>query len=440
MTVKVDQTPLWVGAGAALPPSLSLKKQLTFEDAYEETYRLWAERDGVLLVPRNIVNLEGVEDRMVLRTPYPFKSTFKPRDDDQARAVEKSVNYLLKNRNHVLSAPTGKGKTAMAMEIIARIQQPTLVVVHKADLYDNWIEDAGKFLGLAPEDVGMIQGDNVSIKPLTLGMIQSLMKPGRYPESVYQSFGFVIWDECHRVGADKFAESAWNLPARKRLGLSATPKRKDGKSNVIEAHIGPVAVTISKADLTPKVYVLQTEWMPPVIQRNGQWVKFPFKAGRTMKANKSMAEDMNRNELIVDLIGMAYRKNRKVIFLTDLLSHIELVGKSLTKQVPGSRIGKYVGGLTTKQREVAASKQVILSTYKMASEGTNIPSMDTCVLGLPRADVVQMVGRILRKHDGKKEPVVFDLVDVGHKLFIDYHKARMKWYRSIGAEIEYVGT
>lgn len=441
MTEKLKETPLWVGAGAALPPSLSLKKRLSRVDRYDEPYSLWEERGGELLVPRNMVEFgPDTEDRRVEYKSSDFASSFKPRGEDQAHAVEKSVRYLKKGRNHVLSAPTGKGKTAMAMEIIAQISQPTLVIVHKADLYDNWLEDAKKFLGLDPDEIGVIQGDNVRIRKLTLGMVQSLMKPNRYPRSAYEAFGFVIVDEVHRIGAEKFSGAMWNLPGKYRLGLSATPDRKDGRMDVIEGHIGPVAVKISKADLTPKVVVVSTPWKSPVVRKKGRWVKFPYRAGRTMGANKSMAEDMNRVDMIAHLIKLAHEKERKVLFLTDLLVHIDLVRQSLTKQVPQAKIGVYVGGLSKTERALAACRPVILSTFKMASEGTNIPAMDTCILGTPRSDVRQVVGRILRLHDGKKSPVVIDLLDSDHGLFVQYYRSREKWYRSIGAKIVFAGV
>jgi len=89
-----------------------------------------------------------------------------------------------------------------------------------------------------------------------------------------------------------------------------------------------------------------------------------------------------------------------------------------------------------KQREMAKIKPVILATYAMASEATDIPWLDTCVLAAPRADVVQIVGRIRREYEGKHDPVVLDLVDTDSKILTNYAKKRMKWYRSLGCEIK----
>jgi superfamily II DNA or RNA helicase len=72
----------------------------------------------------------------------------------------------------------------------------------------------------------------------------------------------------------------------------------------------------------------------------------------------------------------------------------------------------------------------------MASEATDIPWLDTCVLAAPRANVVQIVGRIRREYPDKKEPVVLDLVDVDSTVLRNYAEARMKWYKSLGAEVK----
>ena len=741
----IAEPALWIGAGASYPASLSLKRKLTEIDSFDEEYRLWQERGGRLLVPRNLAKV-GPEtvDRMSDGTIHTaFESSFVARDADQAEAVAKSVQLLKAGRNHLLVAPTGTGKTVMGLAIAAKLNKPTLILVHKQDLFDSWVEDAKNILGLYPKDIGLIQADVCNVKSLTIGMVQSLAKVKRYPSSAYRAFGLVIADECfhpshellteegwkpvasitkadrvvafdpttsacrlenvertvlnhfdgnlvalkgnkidllttpgheqpirrkraegwvsdritmgdlkphsriqlpvagvvegdgqlsamerlaiafhddgtvlrrtstgvthrfmfrrsrkwerltslldtagieykcsinnrgdravwfklphelpktfdwydplvsgarneaflneliewngwiasdksgafygqgqaqrssvekvqtiaqlagysanlaeykakgrathirvrwrskqcwieangvkreevpycgpvycvtvasgnvltrrngvisvsgncHRLAADVFSQCMWNLPARYRLGLSATPVRKDGRTKVLTAHIGPPMVEIRRQNMVPKVLPVRTGWNPPYIKRNGSWVPFPYRPGRTMGAAKSMAGDMARNELIVHLTYEAYQKDRKIMVFSDLRDHLETLRLLLTRQVMSSKIGLYVGGLSEKQREKAAGCPIILTTYKMASEGTNIPDTDTCVLGTPKADVVQAVGRIRRIVEGKKQPVVFDLVDVGHQLFVDYYRARCKWYQSINAPI-----
>jgi len=86
--------------------------------------------------------------------------------------------------------------------------------------------------------------------------------------------------------------------------------------------------------------------------------------------------------------------------------------------------------------ELSHTKQrrVVLGTYKMCSTGTDVPRWDTLVMATPRADVKQAIGRVLRSVQGKKQPVIFDLVDK-NAIFQGFHLARLKQYYSVNAEV-----
>ena len=98
----------------------------------------------------------------------------------------------------------------------------------------------------------------------------------------------------------------------------------------------------------------------------------------------------------------------------------------------------YTGNLKERkrQRDQAKAKPVILATYAMASEATDIPWLDACVLATPRSDVVQIIGRIRREYPDKKQPVVLDLVDDDSRIFKAYWVKRYRWYKSLGCEIK----
>ena len=70
--------------------------------------------------------------------------------------------------------------------------------------------------------------------------------------------------------------------------------------------------------------------------------------------------------------------------------------------------------------------------------GTDIPALDTAILADPRSDVEQVVGRILRVHPSKKDPVVLDLVDQDSPVFAGYANKRNRWYRRERASVKTV--
>ena len=314
------------------------------------------------------------------------------------------------------------------------------MILNKEDIFDQWFEAFGKVSKLTKDDIGVIKGDicRVQDKPVVLGYIQSLCKDGRYPSWVYDYFGFVIWDEAHRAGADKFSETAWKFPALLRLGLTARVKRGDGRDAVVTSHIGPVRVQAQQAALPFKVITVETGWRVPRFKNhNGDIQQVRHSPGKTMHIVKAMASDPRRNDLIAKYAAKAFEKGRCIIVFSDTLLHLERLYDLLIKHgVPRKEITQYVGGLTKDERDKAkAEGRVKLATYKMASEATDIPWLDTAILCTPRSDVLQIVGRIRRVHEGKKEPLVVDLVDSDSPIFSAYAGARRRWYLSEGARI-----
>ena len=333
--------------------------------------------------------------------------------------------------------------TVIAMEVIARVGKKTIVVVTKEDIKDQWVAAAKKILGLTDKEIGIVQGAKMSIKgkKLVIALIQSVSKEGKYQPSMFDSFGLVIWDEVHRVGADTFSNSAWLFKAKLRWGLSATPERKDGKDIVLYAHIGKIKVATDAMLLKPKVLLVYSRWKVPLVQRNGKMVPLPHSPGKTMHINKILANNAKRNGLITDFVLKAYNKGRSIIIFADTKNHLEILQVALRKAgILGKDIAMYVGGLSKKEREAAKVKPVLLATYSFTSEATDIPWLDTMVFATPRSDVVQIVGRILREYPDKKQPVVFDIIDNSSPVFQGYANKRMAWYRKIGAEIKRLGA
>ena len=444
--MKVQQ-PLVTGAAAVFDWSDLLAKRFTIMSRFDEPVQLWREigagANKKILLPRQICPV-GKVDRREIGPLVNLSSSFKPRSAEQARVVDETYKRLVAGENFLVQAPTGFGKTWCMLHVIARYGRRTCIVVNKEDVRDQWIEAAVKVLDLPLKDIGIIQGDHVSVdpfKPLVIAMIQSVSKFGRYPASTYRGFGLVVWDEVHHVGADVFSNSAFQFPARCRVGLSATPHRKDGRESVLHSHIGQVRVRTEHAVLTPKVLVHRTNWKVPMVHWYGQYQPMPHQPGRTMHLNKAMASDLARNMLMVRFVKAAYQKGRSTIVFADTKAHLKNLRELLvvTPGVDGKDLAYYVGGMSAKERDKAKAKPIILATYKMASEATDIPWLDTAVLATPRSDVIQIVGRILREYPDKRPPVVFDLVDDASWVLRAYADKRRDWYKSIGAEVKHVG-
>ncbi len=450
--MKIDVPPLWFGAVAAYPctqhDSIRLLENFTLLSRFGEPVPLatYDQRRSLLYVPRRLAPMEG-DDRRYSGPEINFISSVVYRNPEQEKFTDNCLEFLLNDESLIAQASTGFGKTVLAMKIIEAVGLSTLIVVHKEDLVKQWRAALSEFLGLTPKEIGLIRQDTVRVAgcPVTIAMLQSVSILDRYPSWIREAFGFVIFDEVHRLAAETFSRAASLFNSKLRLGMSATAKRRDGKEFVFEAHIGPVRVLSKLIAVPPKVLRFSTEWKVPMVPRRDKstgkvyLIPLPHKAGKLGHVLKHLSQDLRRNDLLAGFVYSSYKKDRNVVFFSDRLAHLDQVKAMVRgKGVPTIDMALYVGGMTDKERDHAAGKRVIFATYKMMEEGTDIPWLDTCVMGTPRANVEQLVGRILREYPGKKEPVVFDLIDVNSPVFVGYSRTRDRTYAKLGGQVKYM--
>ena len=166
------------------------------------------------------------------------------------------VDAYMKEKSGIISVPCGYGKTVLALDIIAKLKVKTLVIVHKEFLLNQWKERIEQFLPDAR--VGRIQSNKIKVKDkdIVLGMLQSISMID-YPEETFNDFGFVIYDECHHLGAEIFSRALLKTGFKYLLGLSATPKRGDGLSKVFEWYLGRIVYSIKRQPEKVKVKIIE---------------------------------------------------------------------------------------------------------------------------------------------------------------------------------------
>lgn len=412
--------------------------ELVVQPKYEEQepFHLCRMDDKYIYVPRNLISRPlGRMNKVHLGTDLNCANYFLPRSSEQARMVGKSKRLLLKGVDHIMQAPTGFGKTYIGSAVAAEVGKRTLIITTKEDCLKQWSDAVNEVMKINPFIWRGSDAPSTEDR-VVVGLVQSIRKGyERYGQVPYWNYGLVICDEVHRMGADRFSEAMWYLPAKHRLGLSATPYRKDGRAGVFHAHIGPVAVSTEMETAIPKIIVQNTGARTPAI---------PHKMGRLGPVLKWLQSQPVRNKYIVDFLQSCVRTGRSTIVFSEYLKHLDTIRELLLERgVSEDDIGYYVGlsnytgkkADKLKHREDAKTKPIVLATYSMASEATDIPWLDTAVLASPRSDVKQIVGRIRREWPDKKEPVVFDLVDGGSNVLDVYYKNRIRLYKSWGSKI-----
>ena len=290
----------------------------------------------------------------------------------------------------IISIRCGGGKTVLALHISSVLKKKTIVVVHKDFLMTQWRDRILEFLPQAK--IGKIQQDTVDIegKDIVLAMVQSLSMK-EYEEGTFDSFGLAIFDECHHLGAEVFSKCMGKVASKYMLGLSATPKRKDGLSKVFEWYIGDIVYLQEKKNEDyAEVQLIDCNFQDEKYNKE----ELNFRKEPCMpKMINNICEYLPRTELIIELTLKYRKEGRNVLILTDRRGHLEEIHKMLE----GQSRGFYVGGMKPDQLRESQEKDIILATFSMAAEGMDIPKLDTVILGSPKSDVEQSVGRVFRK-------------------------------------------
>lgn len=435
--IKAD----FVAGAAVVPYSEKLEQGFAFETRFGDPVNMSLRRGPSLYVPRRLVTSSG-QDHRSDGVPFSFDAKIKPRNEDQERVFTEAGKLVLAEKSFLVEAPTGWGKTVLGAELIAWRDRRALVVVPKEDSLDEWRESMIKFLGLSPKQVGRWQGDKLptSDQPVVIGMLQSLAKEARYPSWLYRTFGTVIFDEVHRLGADEFSKACFWLPARVRVGLSASAERRDGKDVVFHSHIGPVRVRAQMEQMVPRVLLIETGYSPPAQKQdvNGVSTYRPAEPtpGKTTWVDQHMAKHWGRNAIIAKAVKQCYDKGRLTIVFTRTLDHLDALEDGLYRLgVPHGDMGRYIGGMKKHEYEESKAKPIILATLAMAGESTNIPWLDTVAICTPLTDPRQPVGRIRREYEGKSDPLVLDFRDDQSKVWRNWGYKRESFYKSLGCAI-----
>lgn len=362
---------------------------------------------------------------------------------------ETAAQAMLAHDTGVLCATTAFGKTVVAAWLIAERRVNTLVLVHRRQLLEQWVERLSAFLGLPPKAIGRIGGGRK--KPtgsLDVAVIQSLVRQGVVKDCV-GDYGHVIVDECHHLSARSFEQVVRRAKARFVVGLSATVTRKDGHHPIIFMQCGRIRHRVdAKAQAIARpfrhtVLVRPTSFRPLVAADPDMRIQF-------QQLYRELIADDERNQLICSEVVQAVREGRSPLVLTERKEHLDCLAVRLSSSV--RHVVVLSGGLRPKQAQAIAARlvaipkndeRVLLATGRYIGEGFDDARLDTLFLTLPvswRGTIAQYVGRLHRLYDGKREVRVYDYADLNVPMLARMFDRRCRGYEAVGYTILLPGS
>jgi superfamily II DNA or RNA helicase/very-short-patch-repair endonuclease len=358
------------------------------------------------------------------------------------REQKAAADAMLRHETGVLAATTAFGKTVVAAWLVAQRGVNTLVLVHRRQLLDQWVERLSTFLDVAPKSIGRIGGGKSRpTGKIDVGIIQSLVRKGVVDDRVAE-YGHVIIDECHHLSAHSFEQVARQAKARFVIGLSATVARKDGHHPIIFMQCGPVRHQVNaRAQAASRpfehfVLVQPTAFQPTRSPDPDKRVEFQtLGVGRRSDAHSANCED------VLDSV----RNGRSPLILTERNEHLDRFEHELAPRA--AHVVVLRAGKGKKQRQAVNERlagipshegRIILATGKYVGEGFDDPRLDTLFLTLPvswRGTVAQYAGRLHRLYDGKREVRIYDYADLNVPMLARMFDRRCRVYEAIGYTI-----
>lgn len=452
---------------------------------------------GNIIIPRNYYEptdfvtktLEGTfADIKFLQTLRGYQDTFF-----------KGVDYA--EDDLIFQVPCGHGKTTMSLYLASVFKRKTLVLVPTNYLVEQWIKRIKTFTGEQPllikstlNNLELNNFFNYNIYIITFDMFNSIYsninnkwsKP--LGELLNKHIGFTIVDELHKTGAESYHPIISYIPAKRRLGLTATLRRQDGREKILQFHFGksyklpnqfpnanfyPIATGIKIDRLVP------LKNLQPDIEHVLELLGIDFDIThdiRTVKDKKTKQEkttdegylhfigtplalklikDNKKNlldrksiywlnqpaqvtqidnyamtngrciKIYQSIIRKCLREGRTVLVLSNRKKILKTLYSAFKDEYVTSLIISETNNQTPEEvYKLENESQLMLGINQIAEYGLDIDRIDTLIPLRPSSDTEQAIGRIIRYVKNKKQPLVFQPLHENPAYFGLFQKSR----------------
>jgi len=315
----------------------------------------------------------------------------------------------------VVVLPCGAGKTIVGMGCMNALQMSTLILTTGVTAALQWRNELLDKTTLAEEQIGLYGGATKQIRPVTIATYQMLTYRGGGDEDFThlhlfddRNWGLIVYDEVHVIPAPVFRITA-SLQARRRLGLTATLVREDGREDDVFALIGP-----KKADVPWKVLERQG-WIAKALCTE---IRLPLPADEhlhyAMADKRAKFRIASENRAKIEMVRELLKRHPDESVLIIATYVEQLSGLAQELQIP-----VLTGSTSQKQRQAAfddfrAGRIQVLAVSKIANFAIDLPDASVAIqisgaFG-SRQEEAQRLGRILRPKPGENQAHFYTLV------------------------------
>ncbi len=315
----------------------------------------------------------------------------------------------------VVVLPCGAGKTIVGLACMARIQTSTLILTTNITATRQWIAEILDKTDLAADDVGEYTGESKQIRPVTAATYNILTwrsgQENSFPHlELFDSrdWGLIVYDEVHLLPAPVFQVTA-GLQARRRLGLTATLVREDGREDDVFALIGP-----KKVDVPWKV--LEHQGWIAAAQCHEVRIPMPeaLRMDYAVAPKKEKFRIASENPLKIDVARdlLARHPDDAVLIIGMYVGQLQALARELEIPVmTGSTTQRRRDELFDKFRSGGLRR---LAVSKVANFAVDLPDASVAIqisgtFG-SRQEEAQRLGRILRPKPGANQAAFYTIV------------------------------
>ena len=305
----------------------------------------------------------------------------------------------------VVVLPCGAGKTLVGAAVMARAQATTLVLVTSTVAARQWKDELLRRTSLTADEIGEYTGARKQVRPVTIATYQVMTtrRKGAYAHLELldaRDWGLVVYDEVHLLPAPVFRMTA-DLQARRRLGLTATLVREDGREGDVFSLIGPKRYDAPWRDIETQGYIAPAECIEVRVSL-GDGERMAYATAEPEDRYRLAASASGKPAVVDELVAL--HSDEPTLVIGQYLDQLAALGERLDAPV-------VTGKTTVPERQrlfdaFRAGDLGLLVVSKVANFSIDLPEASVAIqvsgsFG-SRQEEAQRLGRLLRpKADGR---------------------------------------